>query len=138
MKLTRSRRRPTVSVNAMSDIAFLLLVFIMLISLLNYRQEIPIEYPEAQNPETTQADENLEIWVRADGQVFVDGDAVTIRTVENLVVQAITDDPAVRIHVLADRNTPYKHVAAIFEVLQLLQHRVVSLVVSDGTTGGGQ
>ncbi len=119
----------------MSDIAFLLLIFIMLISLMNYRQEIPIEYPEATHPERTQADRNFEIWVQKDGFLYVDGEQVSQNQLESLIAEAITSDPTVRIHVLADQATPYRHVAGVFEVLQLLQHRVVSLVTGDPTGG---
>lgn len=133
MRIVRSRRRPTVSVNAMSDIAFLLLIFIMLISLLNYRQEEPIEYPEARLTEVTQADANMEIWVRRDGAIVVDGSVVSEAVAEGLIADAIAEDPSVRIHLLADRNTEYRNVAAIISILQTLQHRVLSLVVSDGT-----
>ena len=129
MKIRRPRRRPSVSVNAMSDIAFLLLVFIMLISLMNYREEEPIDYPEARNTEVTQADNNLEIWVRRDGTIVVDGDALSLRAVEARIADAVAEDPSVRVHLLADRATAYRHVADIIEVLQLLQHRALSLVV---------
>jgi biopolymer transport protein ExbD len=137
MKILRPRRRPAVSVNAMSDIAFLLLIFIMLISLLNYRQEEPIKYPEAEFTEVTQADANLEIWVRRDGTIVIDGQTVTAAAAEGIIADAIAEDPSVRIHLLADRHTEYRNVAAVIEVLQTLQHRVLSLVVSDGS-GGSQ
>jgi biopolymer transport protein ExbD len=116
----------------MSDIAFLLLIFIMLISLLNYREEEPIEYPEATNTEVTQADNNVEVWVRRDGAIVIDGDVVDERTAEGILADAIAEDPSVRIHLLADRSTEYRNVAAVIDVLQTLQHRVLSLVVSDG------
>lgn len=135
MRIVRPRRRPIVSVNAMSDIAFLLLIFIMLISLMNYRQEEPIEYPEAEYPEVTQADANLEIWVRRDGVIVIDGLPVSISQAEGIIADAIAEDPSVRIHLLADRHTAYRNVAAVIEVLQTLQHRVLSLVVSDGSGG---
>jgi biopolymer transport protein ExbD len=135
MKILRPRRRPTVSVNAMSDIAFLLLIFIMVISLLNYRQEEPIEYPEAQLTEVTQADANLEIWVRRDGTIVIDGRTVSPADAEGIIADAIAEDPSLRIHLLADRNTAYRNVAGVIEVLQTLQHRVLSLVVSDGSGG---
>ena len=133
MKILRPRRRPAVSVNAMSDIAFLLLIFIMLISLMNYRQEEPIEYPEAEFTEVTQADANLEIWVRRDGSIAIEGQTVTAAVAEGIIADAIADDPSVRIHLLADRYTEYQNVAAVIEILQTLQHRVLSLVVSDGS-----
>lgn len=132
MKIRRKERRgPIISINAMSDIAFLLLIFIMLISLINYRQEIRIDYPEAEFQEVTQADKNLEIWIDASGAVFFNGKAVSISTLEGIIADAVTEDPSVRIHVLADRNTPYRHVNNVIELLKLLQHRVVSLVVKE-------
>ncbi|MFW5786118.1 MAG: ExbD/TolR family protein [bacterium] len=132
MKVGRSRRRGViVSVNAMSDIAFLLLIFIMLISLINYRQEIPIEYPEAENPEATEADKNVEIWITREGRLFHDGTQVDLRQVEVIIADAVAENPSVRVHVLADRATPYRHVNGVVEVLQLLQHRVVSFVVGE-------
>lgn len=132
MKVARSRRRTViVSVNAMSDIAFLLLIFIMLISLINYRQEIPISYPEAENPEVTEADKNVEIWVTREGRLFHDGDPVDLQQIEGIIADAVAENPSVRVHILADRNTPYRHVNGVVEVLQLLQHRVVSFVVGE-------
>ncbi len=128
---TPRRRRPIVPINAMSDIAFLLLIFIMLISLINYRREIPIEYPEARMTEVTQADANLEIWITERGAFFVDGEALTPGEIERVIAAEIAADPATRIHVLADRNTPYRHVDRVMATLQLLQHRVVSLVVRE-------
>jgi len=115
----------------MSDIAFLLLIFIMLISLINYREEVPIAYPEAENPEVTEADKNVEIWVTRQGELFYDGEAVSLEQVEAVIADAVAENPSARIHILADRNTPYKHVNAVVEVLQLLQHRVVSFVVGE-------
>jgi biopolymer transport protein ExbD len=127
----RQTRKPIVSVNAMSDIAFLLLIFIMVISLLNYRKEVKIEYPEAREPEVTQGDANLEIWIDRTGLLYVDGRVLSLEDVENSIAEAVSRDPSIRIHLLADRNTPYKYVDAVMEILKLLQHRVVSLVVKE-------
>ncbi len=132
MKISRGkRRRPIVPINSMSDIAFLLLIFIMLISLINYRREIKISYPEAEFQEVTQADENLEIWINQEGQLFYDGDIIDATTAEGIIAGAIAEDPKVRIHILADKNTPYKNVNDVVEVLKLLQHRVVSFIVKE-------
>lgn len=132
MTVRRGRKRkPMVSVNAMSDIAFLLLIFIMVISLLNYRKEVKIEYPEAWGPEVTQADANLEIWIDRKGLLYIDGIVLSLEAVELTIAEAVSRDPSIRIHLLADRNTPYKYVDSVMEILKLLQHRVVSLVVKE-------
>lgn len=130
MKIKRRKRRaPIVPINSMSDIAFLLLIFIMLISLINYRKEVKIDYPEAEFQEVTQADKNIEIWVDISGNYFYNGHQASITGVEGFIARDIADNPSVRIHVLADRSTPYKNVNEIIEILKLLQHRAVSLVV---------
>ena len=132
MKLKRRKTSgPRVPVSAMSDIGFLLLIFIMLVSLITYRKEIKIDYPEAKNYEITNAEKNFEIWVQVDGTIFYEGKVVTLKILEELIVDSIQKNPDVRIHILADKNTKYKDVNEIMKILQILQHRVVSVVVKD-------
>lgn len=130
MKIKRRKRRaPIVPINSMSDIAFLLLIFIMLISLINYRKEVKIEYPEAEFQEVTQADKNVEIWVDRWGNYYYNGHLSELSLVEGSIAQEIAKNPSIRIHILADKNTPYKNVNDVVEILKLLQHRAVSFVV---------
>jgi biopolymer transport protein ExbD len=132
VKIQRTeRRKPIIPINSMSDIAFLLLIFIMLISLINYRKEVKIAYPEAEHYEVTQAEKNLEIWITKDGNIIIDGMLHTPAMLEDTIAAHIIENPSVRIHVLADRDTPYMHVNQVIEILKLLQHRVVSMVVKE-------
>lgn len=130
MKIKKNKRRsPIVPINAMSDIAFLLLIFIMLVSLINYRKEVKIEYPEAKFQETTQADKNIEIWIDSVGNKYYNGHPVNMGDIEGLIVEEVAENPSIRIHIIADKKTPYRHVNDIVEILKLLQHRAVSFVV---------
>lgn len=131
MNINRKRRNCSITTSSMSDIGFLLLIFIMLISLMNQRHEQPIEYTEALNLEKTQAERNFEIWVMADGGVYVDGIRQTGESLEQNIAAAVVANPGVRIHVIADRNTPYRYVDSVVQILQRLQHRVVSFVVQE-------
>lgn len=129
--IKRARRKPGITTSSMSDIGFLLLIFIMLISLMNQRYEEHIEYSEAVKLERTQVEHNFEIWIQKDGTVSVDGKIVTLQTLERLIIERIAENPDARIHVIADKNTPYKHVNSVISILQFLQHRVVSFVVKE-------
>ncbi|MBF9015078.1 biopolymer transporter ExbD [Oceanispirochaeta sp. M2] len=131
MKIESRRRAPSAPLSAMSDIGFLLLIFIMLISLINYRKEVKIEYPEASQIERTEADHQLEIWIQQDGAVLVDGHNVSSTELENIIVDAFLEQADTRIHILADRRTAYKDVEHVIKILQTLQHRVVSFVVKE-------
>ncbi len=127
----KKRRKPVIATASMSDIGFLLLIFIMVISLINQKYEEKIEYTEAKQIEKTEADENFEIWIRRDGKVSVEGQYVSPEYLESLISEAVIKDPLVRVHIIADRNTPYKYVDTAVKILQKLQHRVVSFVVRE-------
>lgn len=129
--INRRKRKASIATASMSDIGFLLLIFIMLISLINQRHEEKIEYSEAKILEKTQIEKNLEIWIKQDGSVFVEGNQITPQNLELLIAGKIAEEPGARIHIIADRNTPYKYINDVVSVLQLLQHRVVSFVVKE-------
>ena len=115
----------------MSDIAFLLLIFIMLVALINYRKEIKIEYPEAKTALSVNTGKNLEVWVDLNGYIFINGYASTISDLEERIDDLYRNAPDTRIHIIADRNTPYEKIYSVTEILQTLQYRVVSFVVKN-------
>jgi biopolymer transport protein ExbD len=132
VNLRRERKSFTVPLNSMSDVAFLLLIFIMLVSLINYRKEIKIDYPEARTAARTSAEKNLEIWIDRQGNVYIDGDPSDLRGVEYAITDMYRRAQDTRVHIIADRGTPFFRVNGVLEILKLLQYRVVSLVVRDG------
>ena len=129
--LQRRKRKASIATASMSDIGFLLLIFIMLISLINQRHEEKIEYSEAKILEKTQEEKNLEIWIKKDGGIFVEGNQLSSENLEPMIAGKIAEEPTARIHIIADRNTPYRYINDVVSVLQLLQHRVVSFVVKE-------
>jgi biopolymer transport protein ExbD len=132
VKLNRKQKKDFfIPLNSMSDVAFLLLIFIMLVALINYRREVKIEYPEATTVLRTSAEKNLEIWIDRDGEVYLDGDPAALRDVEDTVADLYRRAPDTRLHIIADRNTPYEKINGVLEILQILQYRVVSFVVKE-------
>ncbi len=115
----------------MSDIGFLLLIFIMLLSLINQKYEAKIEYGEAVNIEKTDLAHNLEIWIEKNGRITSGGKEYSIPDLEQLIAQSVVEHPDVRIQIIADKETPYMYVNDVVEILQLLQHRVVGFVVRE-------
>ena len=130
MKLKRKRSGAFfIPLNSTSDIAFLLLIFIMVIALINFRKEVSIEYAEASNVLNTVAEQNLEVWIDREGNVYISGDPANLLALEYAVAEIYVSAPDTRIHIIADRYTPYKNINAVVEVLQILQYRTVSFVV---------
>ncbi|MCL2044710.1 MAG: biopolymer transporter ExbD [Treponema sp.] len=130
MKLRRRKNTAfSVPLFSTSDIAFLLLIFIMLIVLINFRKEVTIEYPEAHTALITNADKNLEVWIDIGGAVYLDGDPADLSALGQAIIELQQTDMNTQVHIIADRNTPYERVNAVLEVLQIYQYRFVSFVV---------
>ena len=115
----------------MADVAFLLLIFVMLVSLINFRREIRIQYPEAETAMRVSAEHNLEIWIDRYGNLYLDGQASNLAFVEWGITEAYRNAPGTRVHIIADRDTAFEDVHRVLDILQLLQHRVVSFVVKN-------
>ena len=131
MRIKRTRKSVSIPLFSMSDIAFLLLIFIMLVSLMNYRREVRIEYPEAETARRVSAEKNLEIWVDRSGGLYLNGNPSSLRLVEQGIVDAYRNAPDTRVHIIADRNTSFRNIHAVLDILQLLEYRVVSFVVKN-------
>jgi biopolymer transport protein ExbD len=131
MTIKRQRKSFFVPLSSMSDVAFLLLIFIMLVSLMSYRREVKIAYPEGEMAKKTSAEKNMEIWIDQVGNLYLDGYPCTLKDIEDAVGDRYRNAPDTRLHIIADRNTPFKEVQRVLEILQLLQYRVVSFVVKN-------
>ena len=131
MKLKRKRNNFFIPLFSMSDIAFLLLIFIMLVSLMNYRTEVKIRYPEAETAKKVDVEKNLIIWVDHIGGLYLEGRPSNLAEIEKGIVEAYRNAPDTRVHIIADRDTPFMNVHKVLEILQLLQYRVVSFVVKN-------
>ncbi|MDR3019540.1 MAG: biopolymer transporter ExbD [Treponema sp.] len=129
MRLRRKKKNFIIPLNSMSDVAFLLLIFIMVVALINYRKEVKIEYPEAQTALRTSAEKNLEVWIDIEGEIYLDGDPADKRALERTITDLYINAPDTRVHIIADRSTPYEKINNVLEVMQVLQYRVVSFVV---------
>jgi len=131
MNLRRKKKTFYIPLNSMSDVAFLLLIFIMIVALINYRKEVKIEYPEAKTALRTSAQKNLEVWIDREGEIYLDGDPSDYEELERKIAELYVSAPDTRVHIIADRSTPYEKINSALEIFQILQYRVVSFVVKN-------
>jgi biopolymer transport protein ExbD len=131
VNLRKKKQDFIIPMNSMSDVAFLLLIFIMLVSLMNYRREVKIEYPEAVAAKKTSLDKNLEIWIDRAGAIYLDGLPSDLNEIEIAITDIYRNAPDTRVHVIADRDARFADVNRALQLLQFLQYRVVSFVVKD-------
>ena len=131
MKIKQKQKSFFVPLFSTSDIAFLLLIFIMLVSLMNYRQEVKIQYPEAETAKKVDVEKNLLIWIDRSGGLYLNGSPSNLDFVEQGIIEAYQSAPDTRVHIIADKDTTFENVYKVLDVLQLLQYRVVSFVAKN-------
>ena len=131
MKLKRKRRPFCIPLFSMSDIAFLLLIFIMLTALINFRKEVRIDYPEAKTAHGVNAERNFEVWIDREGEIYLNGDRADYPALEFRIAELYRTMPDTRVHIIADRSTPYQNINSVLEIFQILQYRAVSFVVKN-------
>lgn len=127
MKLSkRDNSPPLLSTNAMADIAFLLLIFIVIFMQDPVRQKIDYALAVGNKKVEGQA---LTIYITPDEKYFLNGEEIDLAQAENTFAAAVQSNQYPEIRISADKNTPFIVVDKILRILRTLEYPAVSLVV---------
>ena len=109
---------PEVSLTALIDVVFLLLIFFMVSTTFEWRTELGIELPEASAEESDAEEAVVEVVIDAGGSVRVEGQRID-DPAAGALSQALTvaarglESP--RVVVSADARTPHQSVVAVMD-----------------------
>ncbi|WP_109021791.1 ExbD/TolR family protein [Leptospira kobayashii] len=137
MMLRKKKVPPSVPVSSMADIAFLLLVFFMVTSVLDSDPDLPISLPDVPGGEQL----NKKI-----ANLYLSADAkrtVYFNSVERPLNEALSEiraklmvTPDMKVLIHADENLTYAEIDSVFESLKEIGALKISLVTKT-TQGGG-
>lgn len=99
------------------DIVLVLLIIFMLTANLIAKANIPIELPRAASGNES-VDAAVNIVVTANGDLFLDGDAVTRDQLREKLTTRFRQDPRVRAVIAADRAVRYENVVGAIDLLK--------------------
>ncbi|TGK05132.1 biopolymer transporter ExbD [Leptospira langatensis] len=137
MALKKKKAPPKIPVSSMADIAFLLLVFFMVTSVLDTDPDIPIALPDVPGGEQLNKKiANLYLSADAEKSVFYNQVKMPINEAINNIRAKLTTTPDLKVLVHADKELPYADLDAVFELLKEAGALKVSLVTKT-TQGGG-
>lgn len=92
----------------------LLIIFIITAPLLTH--SVKIDLPKASSNPTTTQPEHIEFAIRADGSFFWNGETITLEQLPSRFTQSAENAPDTELHIRADKNTHYEHVARIMSI----------------------
>ncbi|UVA64582.1 ExbD/TolR family protein [Leptospira borgpetersenii] len=133
MSLKKKKNPPSIPVSSMADIAFLLLVFFMVTSVLDTDPDLPdVPGGEQLNKKTA----NLYLSADRDKAVYFNQVRMPLNEAINHVRAKLTTTPDLKVLIHADKNLPYAELDNTFELLKEIGALKVSLVTKT-TQGGG-
>lgn len=119
----------------MADIAFLLLVFFMVTSVLDTDPDLPIALPDVPGGE--QLNKKIaNLYLGADKAVYFNQVKMPLNEAINHVRAKLTTTPDLKVLIHADKNLPYAELDGTFELLKEAGALKISLVTKT-TQGGG-
>jgi biopolymer transport protein ExbD len=104
--------------SSMADIAFLLLVFFMVTTVLKLEEGLPISLPKAEAAQDIPRENVIHIWVDRTGKISINDMIVTIPSVEAIIAQRIRANPGIIVAFNTDENASYGVMADIMEQLK--------------------
>jgi len=134
----RIKRRRTlkavIPTASMSDIAFLLIIFFMTVTVFRKAKGLPVQLPYAKTTERILKQRDLAyIWISKDGKVSVDDNIVSPKRVALIFRAKVAENPALITSIKADKDVPYRY---IHEVMEALREANALRVVFSARRGG--
>ena len=99
----------------MIDMVFLLLVFFMTVSTLAQAdRRVKLDLPESASSDVPEdlADRGT-ISLDAEGQIYLGAQLQTLEAMQEAIKTSLSENPELRIHVRADRATPYHDIKQV-------------------------
>jgi biopolymer transport protein ExbD len=137
MILRRKKPAPSIPVSSMADIAFLLLVFFMVTSVLDTDPDVQVDLPNVAGGEQLNK-KIVNIYMANDDQktLYYNTMKKPMNEIINEVRAKLATNPDLKVLVHADQNLTYKEIDDLFEKLKEAGALKVSLVTKT-TQGGG-
>jgi len=133
--LKRKRAMPNIPVSSMADIAFLLLVFFMVTSVLDSDPDVQVALPEVPGGE--QLNKKIaNIYLSSDKLIYYNTMKMSLPEAINNVRAKLATNPDLKVLIHADKELSYGEVDAVFEYLKEAGALKISLVTQTNPGGG--
>ena len=111
------------------DVVFLLLIFFMVSTVfVDFKRRIDISLPTSKVSIPDETPKAIELEITVDKQVFLNGDKVSLKSLESALKKIDTDKKKAAI-IRADKNLPYGDVIKVMGMLQSARVLDISVAV---------
>jgi biopolymer transport protein ExbD len=128
IKKARSRPDQEIHAGAMSDIAFLLLIFFLVTTIFALEQGIPLMLPGKQSKNVkVKRDNILIVQAHANGSIVVDKEVVGLKRLKPLIERKLAENDKLVVVIETHPDSEYGLMIDILDELRLADARRISL-----------
>ena len=121
MKINRRKRDATAESSASSDIAFLLIIYFLVIAGFNINQGFLMNLPAKDSTRLVLRDDLMRFEMDGNGELIYHGAAMSISEAEREIRAAVAGHPNLAVVLLIDPEAPWQQVVFFVELAQKLQ-----------------
>lgn len=116
--LRRQKLKPGIPLSSMADIAFLLLIFFIVTSVLKFQEEQSVEIPNVPKLEVIEQRNRQDLWINKQGQLLVNNRKMPAEDLRIHFAQIKAMNPDVVVFINADTRCPFAKVEAALDALK--------------------
>ena len=131
MKIKRRKRGIFRETAASSDLAFLLIIYFLVIAGFNVNLGFLLNLPERGSTRIVHRDELMRFEMNQEGKIFYQGEELLISEAENKISSALLQFPNLAVVLLIDGEAPWQQVVFFVEAAQKLQVESFSFNIRD-------
>ena len=127
LKVKTEQRDSEIPSSSMADIAFLLLVFFLLITTIDIQKGLGNTLPKDDTPITIPPENITNILVRSDGAILVSNVPTELSDIKTLVEEKIKQNPLMIIYLKTQEQTKYKVFVHVLDQVKLAGAKKISI-----------
>ena len=133
MKIRRNKRLSYAESCATSDIAFLLIIYFMVIAGFNINQGFILTLPARDSTRLILKEELMRFEMDNRGAIFYEGNVMDRITAERRIQTAVAEHPNLAVVLTIDPEAPWQEVVSFVELAQRLEVDAFSFRIGAGT-----
>jgi biopolymer transport protein ExbD len=133
MKIKRRKRNSPEETSAASDVAFLLIIYFLVIAGFNINQGFLLNLPAKDSTRLILKDDLMRFEMDGSGALFYQGAELDRSAAEREIRRAIAGHPNLALILLIDAKAPWQQLVLFVELAQKLNVDSFSFNISEGT-----
>ena len=134
MKVSKKRKRHSdiSDSGALSDLAFLLIIFFIVVAVLNINKGFLMQLPRKDSTRVVNVDDLVRISLLTEERIMYDGEQISLDKLESLIEETIAAQPDMTLLLNVHPDVYYQQLVEVIDIVRRLHVENFSFKMMDG------